>query len=974
MRHVLGIAAVAVLLTSASVADEALRRSSVFVEGEDFQPRGTEWRAGQGWADDIYEANSGDAVLANDGGAGEATAEVVIPADDTYHVWVRYLKVGAYPGTFGLRVEQGGATAVDGEYRANPEGGDWRAVWEKFDADLVAGPAMLTLYIKQPGIRQRVDCVLLTPDPTDPPNYRDFAPQVFLRVRLLAPQQAVRLPVTTYQHRAPNWYGDPGTLGATGLGSAEPLPAETWSPWVDLSPWMDAGKWTTTIKLRFLSGDQPLPAVRAEVQVAPEADEAQARTFTEDLDGEIIGLSLPGNLRRFPETPALVSELSARHLATARALGLPPVPDEAPAIQRELWIAGFGNAYRSRKILAAELETTRTLGASAVNDLYGVRHELGAPLGLRHAFLSEWVPYQAWHCPMTPDLPKMMDDHFAAVAKRIREEDPEGLGRVYRNILQDEPGTSDLKHLGECPHCIAGFRPFLEECGPWTPADFGCASWDEVKPIPRDQAVDGPTRRQHYWSLAYRDWTNARLIREGRLASEKHLGPHILNTVNFTDGALSGWESGMIHGPDWFLCGRMGAVSMMWSEDWATLGPEVSGYITDVLRAAARPDSLPLGEYIICNHNPTLEQRAFSALMHGARTLHFYCYGPYYAFADGMVSDNPETQATLARTLRRIAAADEYLKDAKLPPGQVALLYGRSHEVWQEDAAVNTERRSLYLALQQARFPVDIVCEDDIADGLLSGYKALYLSESNLRRDVAAKIGEWVRAGGVLYLGAGSAMRDEYNEPLADLLDLAGIAVTEVEKPGGDYREHYGLHYTAPRGEVVLPAGDLWPACTLPILGYRETAQVATGEVLATFADGAPAVVRQRAGRGTVLRYAFMPGLGYAKSADPGPERLTVGYRPEQLPVLTAAATLAGVAPALEIDSLLVEAKLLSGPQRDVLVLANWSGEPMADLTVYIPGGSYRAARAVSGAEVALEQGAGLSLPLDTTEVVILER
>jgi hypothetical protein len=39
-----------------------------------------------------------------------------------------------------------------------------------------------------------------------------------------------------------------------------------------------------------------------------------------------------------------------------------------------------------------------------------------------------------------------------------------------------------------------------------------------------------------------------------------------------------------------------------------------------MLRAAARPGNLPMGEYIICNHNPTLEQRAFSALMHGGRT------------------------------------------------------------------------------------------------------------------------------------------------------------------------------------------------------------------------------------------------------------------------------------------------------------------------------------------------------------------
>ncbi|MBM3501452.1 MAG: hypothetical protein FJX74_22590, partial [Armatimonadetes bacterium] len=262
-------AVVAVLLGGVSGADEALRRSCVFIEGEDFGPTGDEWRPGQGWADDIYEANSGDAVLANDGEKGEATAEVVVPAAGTYLAWVRYLKVGAYPGTFGLRIEQNGATVLDAEYRATPEGNDWRAVWEKFETPLAAGPAKLTLHIRQPGIRQRVDCVLLSPDPAYEPNYRDFAPQVFLRVRLLGPTQPVHVRVSTYQHRAPTWYGEPGTLGGTGFGSPEPLPVGTWSPWVDLSPWMDAGKWLTTIKLRFMQGDQPLPSVRTELQVAP---------------------------------------------------------------------------------------------------------------------------------------------------------------------------------------------------------------------------------------------------------------------------------------------------------------------------------------------------------------------------------------------------------------------------------------------------------------------------------------------------------------------------------------------------------------------------------------------------------------------------------------------------------------------------------------------------------------------------------
>ncbi|MBI2302867.1 MAG: hypothetical protein HYU66_28505, partial [Armatimonadetes bacterium] len=647
-------------------ADDALRRSSVFVEGEDFAPDGPGWSPGQGWNDDIYTATSGDAVLGNNGDQGEAKREVTVPAAGTYQVWALYLKIGEYPGTFGLRIEQGGKAVFDQRYRTKPEGGDWRPVWEQFPAELQAGPATLTVYLAQPGIRQRLDCVLITPKADYKPDYHDFAPQVFCRYRVIAPAGAVVPSVDTYLHRAPVYYYAPGAWTAKGFdGTGEPVPAGSWSPWVDLSRYMDSGKWLTTVKLRFLSGGKPVERVKVELQVAPEADEAQARSFPEDLEGELVTLVLPGDLRKFPAVATTASRLSARHLADVRALGLsaPPPPGRIPL---ELWVCGWGGAYHAPRILADELGAARQLGATSLNDLHGPARTIATRLGVRQQYLSQWLPYQAWTCPTTDKQPQIMDEHFAKVAADIRKDDPQGLNGLYRNILWDEPGTSDLKHLRECPSCLAAFRAFLKAQA-LEPAALGAADWEAVKPLAREQAVDGPSRRLHVQSIAFRDRTNAMLVRAARLAAEKHLGADVLQSVNFTDGALSGWEAGMVHGPDWFLYGRTQATSLLWSEDWACLGPEVSGYIVDMLRAAARPNRLAVGEYIICNHVPTLEQRAFSALAHGAKILHFYCYGPYYAFADGMVSDSPETQKALARTLRGIASADEALAAAAQP-------------------------------------------------------------------------------------------------------------------------------------------------------------------------------------------------------------------------------------------------------------------------------------------------------------------
>ncbi|MCX7598423.1 MAG: hypothetical protein N2512_06090, partial [Armatimonadetes bacterium] len=762
MRMLVLIAAACVLLVAVpSHADSTIRARSVFVEGEDFQPVGQGWWAGQGWADDIYEATSGDAVLGNDGGSGEAKAEVIIPTSGRHNVWVRYLKIGKYGGSFGLRIEQSGTVVFDKNFRTQPEGDDWRPMWEKFEADLQAGPATLTLYIAVPGIRQRVDCVLITPDLDYQPNYRDFAPQVFLRFRLLEPAVPTAPYVSTYLHRAPIYYFDPGLFSSAGLGvGGDPVQPGQWSPWADISRFMDSDRWITTVKMFFRDAEgKPLPRVRGEFQVSPAPDEAQARTFREDIDGEIVSLVLPGNIRKYPDVSALASELSARHLEMVKSHNLPPLPKTEGKIPLELHIAGFGSCYRSVRVLGYEMEAARILGANSFNDIYGLPWTVAKHLGVTRGFLTTaWMPWQAWQCPTSPDLPRMMEESFAAAAANIEKDDPGALKRFYRNKLYDEPGTSDLNHLKNCDSCRAGFRKLLQQKG-FQPADFGKSSWDEITPITREEATDAPSRRLYYWSIEYRDLTNALLVHEAHKASEKHLGKHILTSVNFTDAPLSGWSWGLIDGPDWFLYGRLGATSMLWSEDWACLGPQVSGYIADMLRAAARPRNLPTGEYIICNDNRTLEQRAFSALMHGVRILQFYCYGPYYAFVDGMVSDNPETQKTLGITLRKIARADQFLHAAKVVKAQVAILYGKSHEIWQKDPAVATERRTMYLAMQHAHVPVDMVSEEDVADGILKDYRVLYVTESNLRRDAARAMAEWVQAGGTLCMGAGSGLR-----------------------------------------------------------------------------------------------------------------------------------------------------------------------------------------------------------------------
>ena len=62
------------------VAPAGIRDLSVFMAGEDFAPTHDDWQPGAGWADDIYTATSGDAVLANGGKGRHDELPRVLPA------------------------------------------------------------------------------------------------------------------------------------------------------------------------------------------------------------------------------------------------------------------------------------------------------------------------------------------------------------------------------------------------------------------------------------------------------------------------------------------------------------------------------------------------------------------------------------------------------------------------------------------------------------------------------------------------------------------------------------------------------------------------------------------------------------------------------------------------------------------------------------------------------------------------------
>src|SRR5205085_5696171 len=104
----------------------------------------------------------------------------------------------------------------------------------------------------------------------------------------------------------------------------------------------------------------------------------------------------------------------------------------------------------------------------------------------------------------------------------------------------------------------------------------------------------------------------------------------------------------------------------------------------------------------------------------------------------------------------------------------VAILYSVSHDIWHsDDPAAFVEKRLLWHALRHSQVQPDFLREEDIAAGGLKDYKVLYVTDWCVSRAASAAIDQWAKAGGIVYLSAGAATRDEFYEPYVPPFALA---------------------------------------------------------------------------------------------------------------------------------------------------------------------------------------------------------
>ncbi len=347
-------------------------------------------------------------------------------------------------------------------------------------------------------------------------------------------------------------------------------------------------------------------------------------------------------------------------------------------------------------------------------------------------------------------------------------------------------------------------------------------------------------------------------------------------------------------------------------------------YICDIGRMLRDTQNTRFGIYVK-PHRGSGNQRAMSFAARGGTLLYWYTYGPAWFKGDSF-SESTQILQNTSRFARILARAEDAMFGARwehapvvgvLKPRTSTLLGGRI------DDALWT-----YAALAHAHVPVDPLDETLIETADLSRYKVIYVGGEFIRRASARKLAEWVAAGGSLYTADQGMLFDEARQPLLGILgpvfglsSRSGWTVWDKNTP-------------APEGAKLVPngayAGDFTPSA-------REALQTTSqAEVLVRFADGQPAVIRNRFGKGTAHLAAFPAAVEYSRRLARNTAEAPLDMERNADPVwrnYVVAPALACGEPPLEVSHANLEAIALRHPDsgRRSIPLINWTHALGAD-------------------------------------------
>ena len=822
------------------------------------------------------------------------------------------------------------------------------------------------------------------------------------------------------------WYGDVAYLCQT--GETEKLPGTNqWlapgasSPWMDLSPHMSrrptfgsADQYLSPVLLgaMYAHTGQSLRLVAElacgrlkRVQRRIEIDEPRptwlgAATW-------LGGKPLPTAALLVPIDPGsgqriLTAEEAARQqLDWIAACGPTPTPPRDILFIAHQWQVAYRNPTHLQELNTGIL---RQLG---YNNLVQFAKDSNDVAAIRAA---GWEPVRAIHVGRRD------------AAKKAAELKDKGLWEWVR--LANFGDEIDIRLDAKPEQQDAAFVAYLRERG-FRPIDF-------VRPADEARAAALPEAEQ--WGLVhlggplppaktklffeaatfrYRLWT--RELAADTEAVRQAFPPGTDTGANFSPH-LSVW-------PDvrkWINIFRDGGMTMPWSEDWWWQVPEASpqsyGLLLDGLRRAADYRGAPFCFYTITDPGATpahLLRMNYFALGHQAKVIdHFNIYNQILGTCDYIdFVESRDKFPVIRRILGDVGRIDARLARARLVPAEAGIILSIASDVWNTEDLLskdppqenlyhatmnleNHERKALWLALRHAQFPVDLLTDEDVAAGVPERFKVLYVVGPELLAGAAPRLRAWVEAGGTLVAVGGGGVLNQYREMQPAMTELYGLVDARLTRQARTVSPSRDLPGAAPVDTLTFDAA--YGGVTLPAYyAKQELSPTADSRVVAYFANGDPAAVERRQGKGRVLIMGALPGLAYLAPGQAarqksgghlpllGAARRTDRNRmPEVFPedvrrLIAEPAETAGVQRPVRTSDALVEATLQQGDKGAVVTLISFRNDPVEALTVTLSG--LPAAKAVTSlrhGKLEVRQSAAgpqVTVPVDQGDFLVVD-
>ncbi|MEO6054067.1 MAG: hypothetical protein ABIP97_08660 [Chthoniobacterales bacterium] len=387
-----------------------------------------------------------------------------------------------------------------------------------------------------------------------------------------------------------------------------------------------------------------------------------------------------------------------------------------------------------------------------------------------------------------------------------------------------------------------------------TPQDAGVENWDAVKciaPIETQKRLS-TLSRQFQMDEQIKFWNSSM-----KLFSE--MNPKLLPYINwscfeyYTGITIDLWE--LYRNP---------GQGIVWGEDWLEAEPPGSGitaWYAEQMRSQAKYRNLPMGAYPILGFDGAYAPardlfKIYERLMRGNTVFFLYPYNPISGEIGWL--DNARNPVGVAKLARQIAAVEDIVVGGKVLPAQAAIVYPNSCILW--DRAAFEKAAALYITCLHAGIPVDVLSEQDIIDGSAKDYPLLFVVGANIRKEALAALDAYVTRGGIIASSV-PEVRNQFDEPVADGAKVFGMSAIQSIK------NEAPLGGIGNAGEIAPLDTVNWEGQVIEVISQKsKITQGQKAEVVATFSDGTPALVRTRKGLGIVYQYGFAPGLSYMRA------------------------------------------------------------------------------------------------------------